>query len=506
MANQTSNRILTRCYQGLLLLLTVGAISCGSITSNGVNPQRVGLTLTVSDFSSLLPVEAGTEIQIELVAASGQRFTSPLLAVEDTTDSLSAFIDNVPVGLASVRCLTFVNGVQTRSTTPVQQNIQVGTNQFPVRCSVVAPGEFIFDPASYDVDELSGSEGDTPDAFDTFAEVTIRRINGSDGSVTLNVATADGTAIAGEDYAAVNTSVTFGPAQTSAVIPIQILNDQIFESTETFTVSLLPSSGALLGDPSTATITILDEPAGTIAFASADVSAFEDDGAVTVPVRRSGGSEGTSTVDFTTENGTAIAGQDYTAVSGTLTFSPGQTTQTISVPILQDQVNDFNETFSVNLSNPQNVVVGSEGTAARDLTAKAALGDPSTAVVTIINNCFVGGTWLYSAESDFSYSPGSGFIEVSIPFDALLVITQDDDQLTFTPFFIDADGTGSGEITGNSISATIPLDVGVPATGFLEATVSDDCQEISGTIFFSDGIAGNSTSTIPFTMSTETGP
>ena len=57
------------------------------------------------------------------------------------------------------------------------------------------------------------------------------------------------------------------------------------------------------------------------------------------------------TVGYATANGTAHAGTDYKATSGTLTFSPGTTTQTISVPILPDTTAKPNQTFQVNLSN-----------------------------------------------------------------------------------------------------------------------------------------------------------
>ena len=57
-------------------------------------------------------------------------------------------------------------------------------------------------------------------------------------------------------------------------------------------------------------------------------------------------------VDFTTADGTALAGSDYTATCGTLTFAPGETTRTILVPTLDDAVAEPTETFTVNLSNP----------------------------------------------------------------------------------------------------------------------------------------------------------
>ena len=66
----------------------------------------------------------------------------------------------------------------------------------------------------------------------------------------------------------------------------------------------------------------------------------------------------TVTVDYRTSAGTATAGADYTATSGTVTFAPGDTAKTIAVPIVDDDVEDGGETFSVTLSNPTNATLG----------------------------------------------------------------------------------------------------------------------------------------------------
>ena len=66
----------------------------------------------------------------------------------------------------------------------------------------------------------------------------------------------------------------------------------------------------------------------------------------------------TVTVDYRTSPGTATAGADYTATSGTVTFAPGDTAKTISVPIVDDDIEDSGETFTVTLSNPTNATLG----------------------------------------------------------------------------------------------------------------------------------------------------
>ena len=72
----------------------------------------------------------------------------------------------------------------------------------------------------------------------------------------------------------------------------------------------------------------------------------------------------TVTVNYATANGTAIAGADYQAASGTLTFSPGQTLKSVTVPVSGDTLVELNETFSVNLSGAQNAtILDSQGVA-----------------------------------------------------------------------------------------------------------------------------------------------
>ena len=89
-----------------------------------------------------------------------------------------------------------------------------------------------------------------------------------------------------------------------------------------------------------------------------DVIVNEAAGTATFTVTLSAASGQSVTVNYGTSNGTASAGSDYTAASGTLTFAPGVTSQTITVPITNDTLDEPNETFYVNLSTPTNAVIG----------------------------------------------------------------------------------------------------------------------------------------------------
>lgn len=106
---------------------------------------------------------------------------------------------------------------------------------------------------------------------------------------------------------------------------------------------------------------------GQIALQSADESVEEDAGKAILTVTRQGANSGTATVAYATADGSAKAGKDYTAKSGTVTFGPGETTKRIEIAVSADKAKEGDETYSVALSN----------------ASGAALGAPRTATVTI---------------------------------------------------------------------------------------------------------------------------
>ena len=110
---------------------------------------------------------------------------------------------------------------------------------------------------------------------------------------------------------------------------------------------------------------------GSLQLESATYSLDESVAILDITVTRTGGSTGSVTVDYATSDGTATAGEDYTATSGTLTFLDGEITQTISIPLLDDTVFEGDEDFSVSLS----VVTGG-----------ATLGTPDIGAITIVDD------------------------------------------------------------------------------------------------------------------------
>ncbi|HWU71038.1 MAG TPA: Calx-beta domain-containing protein, partial [Pseudoxanthomonas sp.] len=178
--------------------------------------------------------------------------------------------------------------------------------------------------------------------------VSLSNPSATDVTVTLN--TANGTAVAPGDYTAqTGVVVTILAGSTTATVNVPTVEDAIFEGNENFTATLSSPVGATLGTATGIATIAEDDVAPTLSIN--DVSASESAGTATFTVTLSGASATAVTVDYATANGTATAGSDYAAGSGTLTFAPGVTTQTISVVINDDATDEPDETYTLGLSN-----------------------------------------------------------------------------------------------------------------------------------------------------------
>jgi Calx-beta domain-containing protein/beta-propeller repeat-containing protein len=182
--------------------------------------------------------------------------------------------------------------------------------------------------------------------------------------VTVNYATADGTAtVADGDYVSQSGTVVF-PANdtTPKTISIQVLSDSRIEPNETFFVRLTSPTGATIQDGEGVCTILNDDGEPTLpALSINSVSIPEGDfGTVdaTFEVRLTFASNATVTVNYATADGTATVPTDYHAISGTVTFPPGDSSpKTISIPIVGDDRSEPIESFFVNLSNPQGAII-----------------------------------------------------------------------------------------------------------------------------------------------------
>ncbi|MFM2001112.1 MAG: hypothetical protein RI963_538 [Planctomycetota bacterium] len=216
----------------------------------------------------------------------------------------------------------------------------------------VAAALNIIEPVAISVAGASVDEGN---AGVTALPFTVTLAAAASQSVTVNYATVDGTAVAGSDYTAQSGTLTFAPGELSKTILIDVLGDALVEANETLSVVLsAPSAGAVLNQASaTGTINNDDTPP-TPSLSIASASASENSGSLSFAVTLSAPSSTRVTVKYATAAGTAKSNgkqPDFKAVSGTLTFSPGETQKLIAVPIINDTIVEPNETLFVNLSS-----------------------------------------------------------------------------------------------------------------------------------------------------------
>ncbi|HEX8311981.1 MAG TPA: Calx-beta domain-containing protein, partial [Chthoniobacteraceae bacterium] len=192
-------------------------------------------------------------------------------------------------------------------------------------------------------------------------------------AVTVNYGTQDGTAtVADGDYLARNGTLTFAAGETSKEIRVPVLGDTKAEANEAFSVLLSGVQNATVVGSGSGTGTITNDD--VVSITVDDLTIVEGDTGTKnalFTVRLSKPSATEVTVSYTTQDGTATAGQDYLASNGVLTFAAGQVEKTISVPVVGDTTAEPDESFSLQLS-------GATGAAIGDATAVGTIRDART--------------------------------------------------------------------------------------------------------------------------------
>jgi glucose/arabinose dehydrogenase len=272
------------------------------------------------------------------------------------------------------------------------------------------------------------------------------------GAASVKYATSAGTATAGGDFQSTSGTLDFADGASTATLSVPLVADSVIETDETFTVTLSePTNGLALGSPATATVTIQnDDQPGIFAFGAANYIKSEAGPSATITVQRSGGTASGIAVSYATANGTASAGADYDSQSGTLTFGAGVTSMTFTIPIVNDTLDEADETVNLSLSNP---------------TAGATLGTRPNAMLTITDNDSAG-IFVFGAAT-YSRAENGGTATVSVKRSG---------------------GTASG--------ATVQY-----ATGGGTATAGVDYTPISGTLTFA---AGQTTAQLTIALTADT--
>ena len=223
---------------------------------------------------------------------------------------------------------------------------------------------------------------DTVGASQTTASFTVTLAHVTSLPVSIQYATSDGTAKAGTDYTAESNTLTIPAGSLTGTINVPVLANTNPGPNLTFTVTLSnPTNVTLSNTTATGTIVNKNQTNVSIGNASATVGATATTATFTVSLGAASGQ--TVTVAYATSDVTAVAGTDYTAKSGTLTFAPGVISQQIVVAILADTNPGLNKTFDVTLSNPSNatIVTGTGvGTILNKNETSASIADTSDTV------------------------------------------------------------------------------------------------------------------------------
>ena len=285
--------------------------------------------------------------------------------------------------------------------------------------------------------------------------------------VTVEYRTVDGTAGAGSDYSTTSETLRFDPLETTKTIQVPVLTDSLSEPSEDFEVELRNPSRATLDD-ARGVGTIAADPMPGLTIDDAAPVAEGNDAVFTVTLHPQ--SSQVVTVEYTTEDGTADAGDDYTTIAETLTFSPGQTTKIIRVPVLVDSTQESSETFTVELSTPMGTTLADStglGTITADPMPGLSIGDaepvaeggaavftvtlvPASNHVVTVTYSTVDGT----AVADADFTPTSGTLTfnpnqttktIRVP---ILRDTVHEPSETFTVELDDPTGTTLADSTG----------------------------------------------------------
>ena len=287
------------------------------------------------------------------LSATGGVLSANGLTLTMSAGSSSATITATPVDDTAVESgenitvsLLTGNGYASTGTTTATGSI--ADNDSPAVVSLTA------------TDSQGAEQGSDPLAF------TIARTANSNSTITINLSWS-GNATLGTDYTLSATGgtlsgngsqLTLAAGVTSATITVTPLNDTLVELNESVALALSAGTGYTLGSPSSQNGTIIDNDLPTLSISSTSVTEGNNGAStVTLTVTLSAAKSTPITVAYTTANGTAVAPSDYQSKSGTLTFAPGVTLQTVSITINGDRTKESNETFQVGLSNPAGATI-----------------------------------------------------------------------------------------------------------------------------------------------------
>ncbi|WP_317169958.1 Ig-like domain-containing protein [Pedobacter sp. SG918] len=343
-------------------------------------PTSVNENAGVVNYSVTLTGTAGTTLASPVTVVTGITPNTTNAADYNFNSSTITFPAGSVVGAGS--------GTITFPVTIVDDNLLENTEDYTVSIgSITGPASLgnasvstsiiDNDNASVAINNISVAE----DITGGLATFTVTLTGAVQNSFTVNFATADGTAVQPGDYTATSGTITFPTGSVSGAtqtFTVPIIDDNIAETTETFTATLSGVTGLVTIATATGTATITDNDS-SIASITAGTPGNEN-GPVngTFTVTLSNPSSQPTTITYTL-GGTATEGSDYSAiVTKTITIPAGQTTGTITIPVLTDNIVEGTETVIATLTSSGNPLVTVSNT-----PASINILDNTTATVTV---------------------------------------------------------------------------------------------------------------------------
>ncbi len=320
-------------------------------------------------FAVSLSRPSGRTVTVQYATADG----SAEAAQNDYTDQTDvlASIDPGESGTAIMIAVNEDGDVEGNEDFTVTISSPTGPNDPPANAAFPDDPErttataVILDTDSPPQLSVFGSTVPEGNAGTTAAQVTVRLVPPAGTPVTVRLTTADDSAVAPEDYAALNEVITFAPGETAQTRNVSVVGELLDEPTEVITLDLSEPAGATVAQGSS-TISVVDDDGPSVSVA--DVTVTEGNGAsteATFVVSLSAPSPQAVSVDYATSAGTATAADDFTSVQAqSLVFDSGETIKSVAVDVIGDNLDEADETFSLGLSNAVNATIGrSLGTA-----------------------------------------------------------------------------------------------------------------------------------------------
>lgn len=201
-------------------------------------------------------------------------------------------------------------------------------------------------------------------------EMTVYRTGGTDGTVSAQYRVVGQTATAGQDFVADTGTITFNDGETLKSFELRTLDDVVPEGTETFYLELFaPTGGASLSRSRINVQMGSDGERGSNVWIRATDRALETAGSIRFLVQRTGDLRAPLSVDYATVAGTATAGTDFAAASGTVSWPANEGgVRAVDIALADDAAIEADEQFSIQLSSSDPVVFEASSAATVTIT------------------------------------------------------------------------------------------------------------------------------------------